>query len=943
MTTDRRFRYYRTDFGKLPVRVIHMDLVFDVFDDHTLVTSEMHIETGKEPVSDIALDARNLEDVTVQCPDRELSYEYDTRGNKLRIHFLHPVPARTAVVLHTRNACRPTHTVLEGLYYDVTPPGAPPQQITQCQQWGFQRLVPCFDDMTAKCTYITTIIADSRYTHLISNGDIGVPRHTAVEGRDSITYHNTVTPMAPYLFFLGCGTWDVCSKEFEYPDGDTVTLEILVPPGSDPAIAEQAVDILADAVLWVYLFTGPGRYDQVELRHRAYTLADRVYHYRKTNPSHPDLPRIRSELTEIVRTLVPGYKYTGKIYREIAMQNSDFGGMENVGNTTVTANRIIPFSTMTDASFEYLARVKLHEFYHNLNGSEVTGESPFEIWLNEAVTVHIEEQYHSFHFGEDYSRLQAVLGLLAPANGTLDLDRGTASMPIEPDGFNDPNELITDITYRKAPEVVRMIETLIGKKTFVDGLDRYHRRYRHGNATRADWVRAMEEASGTTLGPMAGGWLTQTGFPTLSVETSYNADALELSIRLRQASSPPGKQWIFPVRLARFDSRERDITEELVRVESEKKDVVLDAPETTSFLSLNRGFSFYGEVRRDVSSRECFLQAGRDTDIVSRYLAFTTLADREKLRLLLDPAATPDPEWVDLYFRLLTDTRLMQNAGGQFLTVFESSPDSRFNHRYQALYDARERLLGAVASRYKHEILDLYESIEIPEERQSTLKSEAAAIRRRQVRNTALSVLSRLNSPDIFDLEKTQLQTSPHATDRWVAFALYMDSAAPDRMDVMDTFGRESGRSPVTWENFLAVIAGNSSPEVTGLVTRVEGTPAFHIELANDQRALYGRFAQNRKKSLLTRDGREFLSRSLSRLARVNEYSTISILRVFGALDQLDPADQVPLVGILAHLLDTTDPDKTPSVYNTARRILLDSPVAVAQFEQKEGPLRAVH
>ena len=55
------------------------------------------------------------------------------------------------------------------------------------------------------------------------------------------------------------------------------------------------------------------------------------------------------------------------------MQNSDFGGMENVGNTTITANRIMPFPFMTDPAYEYMARVKVHEFYHNLNGSEVTG------------------------------------------------------------------------------------------------------------------------------------------------------------------------------------------------------------------------------------------------------------------------------------------------------------------------------------------------------------------------------------------------------------------------------------------------------------------------------------------------------------------------------------------------------------------------------------------
>ena len=124
------------------------------------------------------------------------------------------------------------------MYYDETPPGAPPQQITQCQQWGFQRLVPCIDDMTAKCTYTTTIIADERYTNLITNGNIVVPRQPAGTGRVKITYENTFTPMAPYLFFLGCGTYATFSQECEYPDGRRCTLELLVPPGSDPVIAE---------------------------------------------------------------------------------------------------------------------------------------------------------------------------------------------------------------------------------------------------------------------------------------------------------------------------------------------------------------------------------------------------------------------------------------------------------------------------------------------------------------------------------------------------------------------------------------------------------------------------------------------------------------------------------------------------------------------------------
>ncbi len=181
----------------------------------------------------------------------------DKAGSMLVIRFGIPFLPFTQFTVHTETICRPTKNLLEGLYYDETPPGAPPQQITQCQQWGFQRLVPCIDDMTAKCTYTTTIIADARYTNLITNGNVVVPLLPAVEGRVKITYENMTTPMAPYLFFLGCGTYATFSRECEYADGRKCSLELLVPPASDPEMAEGALEILHDAVLWVHLFTGP--------------------------------------------------------------------------------------------------------------------------------------------------------------------------------------------------------------------------------------------------------------------------------------------------------------------------------------------------------------------------------------------------------------------------------------------------------------------------------------------------------------------------------------------------------------------------------------------------------------------------------------------------------------------------------------------------------------
>jgi len=937
--TDRMFRYYRTDFGRIPVRVIHMDLIFDVFDDHSVVTSALTAASRNDPLPELFLDAKNLEIISVGCTERACSHEYDADNNRLIVRFPDPVPPGTEFTLHTKTVCRPTKNVLEGLYYDETPTGAPPQQITQCQQWGFQRLVPCIDDMTAKCTYTTTIIADERYTNLITNGDLTRQREPAGSGRVKVTYENRVTPMATYLFFLSCGTYATFTRECEYPDGRRFSLELLAPPGSDPAIAGQALEILRDAVVWVNLFTGPGRYAAPGTRAELYRMINTMERMKKSGPKAPGLDGLCSRLNALAKKIVPGYAYTGTVYREIAMQNSDFGGMENVGNTTITANRIMPYAFMTDAAYEYLAKVKVHEFYHNLNGSEVTGASPFEIWLNEAVTVHVENQYHAFHFGEDYSRLQDVIALLAPAGGTLALDAGAASLPIEPDGFNDPNDLITAITYNKAPEFVRMIETFMGKEQFVKGLDLYHRRYRHGNATRAQWVEAMEEVSGQEFAGMAEGWLKQTGFPTLSVKAKYDRSGHKVTLRLRQAGERPEKRWVFPVRIAVADAGGHDTAEILLRLEKEEESVTLPSEKPPGFISINRGCSFYGRVDYNPPLEELYLQAERDSDIIGRFLAFSAILDREKFRLIADPSAMPDKACTNLWYQCLSDPVLMERAGAQFLTIFESVPDPRYAHNYHALWEVRERILSAIAGRHSAGLLEIYTAHLGPGGHRGNLGHEVAAIRRRQVKNTALSVLSRLDTPEIQRRVRDQFETATNATDRLVAFGLYLDSSAPDKDAVLDAFEAESQKNPVSWENFLSAVASTSSRDIISLMTRVESLPAFRIEQANDQRALYGRFALNRKKSLQTEEGRAFLQKTLLRLALVNEYSTVSMLAVFGPLDALEEADQVPLVGILAALLQKLDAKKTTSVYNTARRILAESGKAVAVYEREKGPV----
>ena len=936
----RLFRYYPEDFGAVPVQVLHMDLVFDVYDGHTRVVSALTAETLETPLTSLALNARDLDILRVACVGYTTTYTYDRNAALLTVTFDPPIPPRTRFTLDTETICRPSSHVLEGLYYDGSCSGGAPVQITQCQQWGFQRLVPCLDDMTAKCTYTTTIVADNGYTNTISNGDPAGPRLPCAPGRSVQRYENTTTPMAPYLFFLGMGCYDTYRREFEYPDGRTFSLELLAKPGSNPGAAERALDILADAVMWVHLFTGRGQYRDRERREEAWRLI-RARDAAKRSGDQEALEAARKALTGIIAAIEPGYAYTGTVYREIAMQNSDFGGMENVGNTTIAANRLIPGTDTTDPAFEYMAAVKVHEYYHNENGSEVTGWSPFEIWLNEAVTVHIEEKHHAFFFGETYSRLRTVLDILEPAAGTLALDRGAGSMPIEPDGFNDPNDLITGVTYVKAPEFVRMIETLMGKEAFAEGLALYHDRFRHANASRADWLRCMEEVSGQDFSGMAAVWLKETEYPVLTATPAYDPAARRFTLAWHQNRTPGGRTWEFPFRFALVDAEGRDLADRTVRIAGESGEVVLDDVDRPAFLSLNRGYSFYGKVAYRPPEDELYLQVQSDADIIGRFAAFAALTDREMLRLLKDPDAAVSNRFTDLCTGLLADDRLMEEAGGQFLTIFPSVEDERFRHHYRALHDARQKIFAAVAARNRETLLSIYARATGGSGGSGDLEEEAAAIRRRQRKNACLTILATLDTLEVHELLIDQSRESAAATDRLTAFRLLLESSALKRQEVLATFSLDSAKRPIAWESFLATVAGSDADDLVSILRGIESSPAFSIEQADQQRALYGRFALNRKRSLETEDGRAYLAEILRRLAPVNEYSTVRALDAFAFIGGMEPRHRVPAVGVLADLLATLDAEAYPAVYNNARRLLLGAPEAVRAYEAEHGEIPA--
>jgi len=222
--TEQVYRYKRENFGELPVKLNRLTIYLNFLDDFVEATNVLDI-TARQSLERIELDAKNLEIIKIEWmgnsnevvkSGRLINYDYRVKEDKIIIPLPHRVNPGDQFRIRTVTRCIPSDHILEGIYKDATPPGAPQQYMSQCQQWGFQRIMPIYDDCRAKCTMTTTIEADARYSHLISNGNISrelnpqgkpIPK-PGDTSRQIIRYENAV-PIAPYLFLVCVGTWDM--------------------------------------------------------------------------------------------------------------------------------------------------------------------------------------------------------------------------------------------------------------------------------------------------------------------------------------------------------------------------------------------------------------------------------------------------------------------------------------------------------------------------------------------------------------------------------------------------------------------------------------------------------------------------------------------------------------------------------------------------------------
>ena len=878
---ERHYKYRREDFGELPVDLHHLTIYLNFTGDRVEATNRLEM-SARNSCDEIYLDANNLEIMRVEWyavpADKNekgvsLKYEYARDKNKLIVKLPRRVEAGERFCLKTFTYCFPSDHILEGIYKDTTPPGAPQQYMSQCQQWGFQRIMPIIDDCRAKCTMTTTIEADRAYTHLISNGNISKllnPEGKPVvkpgdPGRQVITYENPV-PMAPYLFIACVGTWDTLIDKITYESGRSVFLEYLVPQGSSDYV-RIPMGILKQAILWIQ---------------------------KKQD-----------------------YEYTGDTYRTICMNKSNFGGMENTGNTTIVTDAALVTEHTLDSSLLYAHAVIVHEFEHNQCGSETTMETPFDVWLNEAYTVDVERQFMADLFDPTFIRLHQIDSIRHPLLGPLAIEDAGHAGRIVRDGFNDPDELIDGVTYVKAAEVIRMLRLILGAEKFHEGKSLYFSRYRNGNANTDQFFECFEEVSGTDLELFKKGWLYTIGYPKVTARTSYEPLAKQYRVRFQQELEPGQEPFHLPIELALVDSAGCDIeeTRQVFQLRDAESELVFqDIAEPPAFASMNRGYSFYGTFRHESVKPDIpILQVRLDSHAYNRVDAMRQLTDRERVKLLLNPDAGVGPQWLELYGEILSDRNLPASLKAYFLRIDEQPLERDYSTWYQELVIAREKLMLAVTRHFRNLLLrefvrlDTYSPGRFPKD----------GIEERLLKQVFLDLIVIDDSEDSHQLILDHFKAATTATDRVAALTALNRSSSPLRRTVLEEVYNAWHEHLSGYANYLRIVASGTREDVFEMIEAERKRPGFVVTQPTWCRALLLPMASNNK-MLWTDRGVKWLADTVIELAPVNATTTGRLLNAFQHVRKLKPHLKEKVISALENIVKNVSGEDSPAVYGQA-------------------------
>lgn len=229
------------------------------------------------------------------------------------------------------------------------------------------------------------------------------------------------------------------------------------------------------------------------------------------------------------------------VYEKLAniQSNSVSGGMEAASAILYSENCVAGDRN------ERWRNVVIHEIAHQWFGNAVTEYDWDDVWLSEGFATYFTLLFIEHQYGRD-----AFLKGLASSKKSVDAFYAkNPGYRIIHNNLDDMNQVTSSQTYQKGSWTLHMLRGLLGDDIFWKGIRSYYAKHMNGSATTADFITAMEEASGKSLKDFFDQWLYKPGTLRIKGNWQYNEAKKEVTIRLDQVQND-GSIFKMPLQIA---------------------------------------------------------------------------------------------------------------------------------------------------------------------------------------------------------------------------------------------------------------------------------------------------------------------------------------------------------------------------------------------------------
>ncbi|KAJ3337913.1 hypothetical protein HDU91_001356, partial [Kappamyces sp. JEL0680] len=435
---------------------------------------------------------------------------YQPEAETVTLEFEHEIPATANVILHME--FQGTHNDLMCGFYRSSYTDAKGNTkyllSTQFENSDARRAFPCWDEPALKATFSITLHIPEGLVGLSNMGINFVGRVDLLDSFLTTLKFDETPKMSTYLLAFVVG-------DLEYVEATAM-----------PKAPADAAPVLC----------------------RTYTL-----------PGQKELGRFALDVS--VKSIEFFSEYFNIAYPlpkldQVAIPDFAAGAMENWGLLTYRESYLLYDHSFSAHDKEEVADTVAHEVAHQWFGNLVTMDWWDELWLKEGFATFLSGLAVD-HFFPEWDHFTGFVQTYVA--GAFDMDALRTSHPVQVPVLkpSDVEQIFDQISYNKGATLIRMLEAFLGQQAFAAGLSAYLQKHSYGNTTHADLWAALSDASGHDVGEMMDVWITETGYPYVSiVNERFDADKSELTLFLRQERFTtsntiyPGQRspvWVIPI------------------------------------------------------------------------------------------------------------------------------------------------------------------------------------------------------------------------------------------------------------------------------------------------------------------------------------------------------------------------------------------------------------